>query len=183
MVLIVKKDGSSSYNKLYDTIRESGFKVWPASFSRHLKQHLVKAGYVTCKPEGIQKTIYTANLKKIGNIKHIKSIWERAEKIRNFYKQDKKEFFSHSENDQFWNVLRLLIFRQLFQLKAQVDFELDKSFENAFVVMYLNSSVWLVPEVWMLQKCVKDEKYRKRVFEEIDKWLNTVTEGKIKTVV
>jgi DNA-binding transcriptional ArsR family regulator len=171
---LIEMGGSSSFNKLCEFLPENGFNLSVPTVSKHLK-FLVEAGYVKRERKGSQMIIYSVDFSKIGEVG---SFWERTKRIAKSIQKNRDEFYSLSEDKQVSNLLSVLIYRGLNEIKAETDFRLDsRSFEKRFVLMFWNSGFLRLAESWVIEKCVKDEVYRKQIFKLIDEWLKKLSEG------
>lgn len=147
--------------------KEIGFSVSTPTVSRHLK-HLEEAGYIKHEKEGSQKIIYSVNSDKIMT-GVIKKGWNQLNNIARSVQSTRNEFFSSTEHEQLNEVLKVLCIRELYEIKAQVDFLVDKNLENHFTVMVWNHPLLTTSKRWIIGKCVEDTEYRKKVLFEIDK--------------
>lgn len=61
-----------------------------------------------------------------------------------------------------------------FEIQAKIACELEpQSFENQFGVMFWDNPRLERHEAWMIKRCLKDEDYRQRILNLIDKWLKS----------
>jgi DNA-binding HxlR family transcriptional regulator len=166
MILIDKKQ--IRFNELHRTMNKMKIEISKPTLSDHLK-HLVAGGYVTRKVEGLQQVTYILNYEKVTKTK---GYWKRLKRIAEDFRENKQEFLSLPEEEQVKTVLGVLAVRKLQEIKMRVALELDpKNFEKQFAVMFWTSQALSFQEFWMIEKCVEDEAYRKRVFKMIDTYL------------
>lgn len=170
LVLIAKSSEKPKmrFNELSRVVKDLHLGISKPTLSDHLK-HLVENEYVTRTVEGVQCVTYSLNFEKIGKIK---GYWEKAEKVAAFLEKDRDTFFSLPENEQVTLLLHFMNVRKLLEIQARIAFELDRSsFEKQFGVLFWTSSRFERHELWMIQKCVKDEKYREEVLKTINQLL------------
>lgn len=142
-----------------------------STLSDHLK-HLVENGYVRRKEEIVEhkpRITYGLNFKKI---EKIRSFAEVRKELLQFYVKNAEVFYSLPVNEQVQRILHSVAMMRLHRISAVIDFKLDPhSWEKNFLVngwsWSLRGLLWA--EAWLIDKAVKDEKYRKEVFEEINK--------------
>lgn len=170
ILFILSEEGQSHFNQLHKTLNSRGISISKPTLSNHLKR-LVKAGYVKREEnEGVQLVTYTANWPEITRIKEY---WKRAKTIGKFYGKNKKEFLSLSESEQVSIILNVWLEKKLNEIKANIAFRLDsENLDKGIAFMFWTSPLLDYAEHWLMEKCVEDEGYRRRVFKEIDKWLS-----------
>lgn len=163
MVLIEKQQ--AHFNELYRLIKKIEKKFSKPTFNTHLK-HLIEAGYVKKTPDKGQLVTYSLNLEKIGKSKEIA---ERAKKIIKLEHENKKEFFSYTEDKQVNVVLDFIIRRKLHEIQARIEYELDpESFEKWFALSFWTQPMLERVPFWMIIKAIDDEVYRKRILKIIN---------------
>lgn len=172
ILFVLSEVSQSHFNELHKTLNSRGITISKPTLSSHLKT-LVEAGYVKREEkEGVQVVTYTVNLPKI---LRIKEYWKRAKSIGKSFGQNKKEFLSFSESQQVSIVLNLWLEKKLNEIRANVDFRLDReNLDKRIALMFWSSPLLDFAEQWLMQKCVEDEGYRKRVFKEIEASLKRI---------
>jgi DNA-binding transcriptional ArsR family regulator len=138
------------------------------TLSEHLK-HLVKAGHVTRKKDKGKKQMvtYSLNLEKISKLK---GYVEQMKKSIDSEQKNKKMFFSYPKKDQVQKMFEDLTYRKLKEIKARVDYGLNPDFEKSLAVRFWVNPLQRLAETWMINECIKNEEYRKKIFDIIDKY-------------
>jgi DNA-binding PadR family transcriptional regulator len=165
-ILIILSEGESHFNQLWKTLNDRGLPISKPTLSSHLKR-LVKDGYVKREEkEGTQLVGYTANLEKTFRIKEY---WKRTKTIVKPCEENKQKFLSIPESKQVSIVLELWLRKKLNEIKANVNFRLDReNLDKEMALLFLTSPLLDFAEHWLVQKCTEDEEYKKRIFREID---------------
>lgn len=143
------------------------------TLSDHLK-HLVRDGYVTREEELVEhrlKVTYSLNYEKINQVK---GMLEAKKKIESYFEKSKEKFLSLPVERQVYNILESLVQIRIRLIKACIDFGLNpKSFEKKFLVQSWGRSGLLESESWLVEKAVRNEKYRKEFLKAVDKLIAT----------
>lgn len=168
ILLVLSSKGEMRFNELLRTVEKLKIASGP-TFKKHIK-HLVEAGFVISEKKGSQYTLYRLNESKFHGKDFIRMKEDMTKYIRNFEKQ----FFSLPVDEQVNEVLRVSSLWKLFGILTRIALELDpQSFEKQFQADFFRQELLEAPETLMIQRCVKDEKYRveavKRINELLDK--------------
>jgi hypothetical protein len=162
--------GKLRFNELYEIHRTEMAKP---TLSLHLK-HLVNGRFVVRKVEDVQNVSYQANLKKLSNTETFR---KNREVLTKFLKGNIENFVSLSLDEQIGNVFCVMMVKALHELKARIEFKSDPCDWQKELTFSLwadpNSSVPLL-EKWLVTLCVRDEQYRKKVFEKIEQLIRKV---------
>lgn len=178
ILLVLTEKGPIHFNGLRKTLEKMKIASKP-TLLEHLP-HLVEKNYVTCRKEG-QKKIYSVNYSKIGNTK---KYVDMETNLIHFFAKNKECFFSLPVNEQVTGVLRFLCMKKLYELQTRIALELDPhSFEKQFGVLFWTNPVLENIEVWLIEKCVEDEKYREEILKVTDGLLEPSRQQVLKTKV
>ena len=88
--------------------------------------------------------------------------------IKRELEEQKKTLFSLTPEEQVEEVIRNLMARELVSIKANVTFELDHNFVNGIRFLNAINPIFEMPKNWLIEKCLKDEDYRIRIYKRID---------------
>lgn len=173
LVMILKKN-IMRFNELAKTLKKMGMEMSHPTLLDHLN-HLVKERLVTRREEKAQYVTYRLNMNKIGESK---KYLDRAVRIAKNWTKEKESLFSLSVNEQVEIVLHTLAIRKLYEIQARIALELDpKNLEKQIGVLFWTSSIVENVEYWLIQKSLKDEKYREELLKTINKWIGEEKEN------
>lgn len=163
----------SQYNEMFRFIKKDLkiLRYSKATFNKHLK-FLVEEGYIEKTPTKGQAVIYSLNLEKG---KKLKKYHERAKNIIESKDVNKEEFYSLPENEQVNTALRILVLKAINGLKARVEYKQESwSFEKKLAVKFWNLPILNYSWFWIMEKCVRDDVYREKIFKILENTLEKI---------
>jgi len=161
--ILVKQE--MHFNELCGKLKTHGFKMTVPTVSNHLK-HLVKNSYLTrTKKEDSQLVTYSFDYDKFNKIVDVGKWTKNLIKSR---RKTEKEFLSLPEEEQIKETMYMSAIRKLYEIKATIEYDLKPSLANRIQIMFWASPIVQSNEISILNKCEKDEEYRKRILKAID---------------
>jgi DNA-binding HxlR family transcriptional regulator len=166
-VALILGNDKLRFTELHQVLVAMGYKISRPTLSQHLK-HLTRDGLVTRKVEDVKNVSYSV----VKDFMMLKPLVEKATKRFN---EDREDYYSMSPEDQTLEVNRQIIFKNLFQLEARIAFSSEGKPQDSFTIMYLEMPYFRRYEDWLVNKCLEDEGYRKRVLQKINELINTIS--------
>jgi DNA-binding HxlR family transcriptional regulator len=161
------------FNELHRKMLSMGNKISKPSLEDHLK-HLLERRLVVRKAEGTQNVSYKLN-PRIGKTREIV---ERSVQIAKNMENEKKMFFSENERDQLTDITANMIKRNFDIIKSQIQYKLSKSDDDKLANTIMMNALELPSsrrlEVYLIEKCIKDEAYRQRIFDAMNKFVEDI---------
>ncbi len=170
ILIVLSMKEKMRFNELHNELTKMGIKISKPSLLDHL-QHLIERKYVIRKEEGIQHVTYRITPR----VSRVKKIVAQASSIEKGLETEKKKLFSMPERTQIEELLAIMTIRKLNFLKNWVQYLLSKTEDDKFAYSMQMKALELPishrAERWVVEKCVMDETYRKKIFGEIDVFL------------
>ena len=165
-VLTLHKD-RIHYNELHREL-ENRMKLSKPTLSAHLN-HLIEKGFVLRKEEeGTQYVTYSLNLERA---KGIKNVYKQTYAMLSSLKEDEKEFYSLSEENQIEGIVNIAFIKKLEEIRARIELALEPDdFQKVLRVKFLTTPLLGFVEKWIIKKSVEDPEYREKIFKWMDEW-------------
>ena len=171
ILMVLIEEEHAHYNELYELVSKRNRKFSKPTYNDHIK-HLEEAGYIIRTPDKGQLVTISVNFEKIGKTKEY---YEQIKRVIKSERKNKEWFFSLTEKEQVHNLLVFLTERKLHEIKAQIDYELDsESFDKWFAVKLWSNPLLDRINIWLLEKCIEDEVYRKKILKIIEEILGEI---------
>ena len=159
---------STHFNELFRELKERNMEMSKPTLSAHLK-HLVEQEYVIKKEEeNSQFVTYSLNTEKTEQLKEVAN---RTKKIAKAFKENEREFYSLSEEDQVSVVIATELSRKVEEIRALIDYRLHPNDLGRIVYAnFLDSPLLYIGQKWIIKKSLEDEHYRKKILKLLDDW-------------
>lgn len=96
------------------------------------------------------------------------------DKMLRDYNENIKYLLSLPVEDQMNEIKVMMVYRELNKMKASIEYMSDKTnFDKGFTYLLLNDPI-LNYELVIVSKCLKNEKYKEEILENIDAFLKLV---------
>jgi DNA-binding transcriptional ArsR family regulator len=165
LIILILIGRKVRFNELWDFLLKRRFVLSKPTLSQHLK-HLTAKKMVIRRVEDVQYVSYEVNYKRFGNLEGS----ARCISIQKFMIEENQLFDAVSLDDQIDKVFEAMLLRNLYQLKAQIEFESNPelTFEESMELTLQASPLFMHYENWLVTKCKRDEGYREKVVQKID---------------
>jgi len=159
---------STHFNELFRELKKRNMEMSKPTLSAHLN-HLIELNYVTKKDEeNTQFVTYSLSNEKTSKMKEVA---ERAKKLAKTFKENEKDFYSLSEEEQVATVVAVELSRKIEEIRALIEYKLHPNDLGKIVYAnFLDSPLLNIGEKWIIKKSLEDEQYCKRIFKLLDDW-------------
>ena len=157
---------TTHFNELHRELKKRNMELSKPTLSLHLG-HLIKKKHVFKTEE--ENTQYVTYSLDPGNRQSLEHVTKRAKNIVENFKENEKEFYSLSEQDQVYSVLIVDLHRKIEEIKALIDFKLNPNdLGKVVLVNFLTSGILEIGQKLIIKKSVEDEEYRKKIFRFLE---------------
>ena len=155
------------FNDFHDFLGEHGVELTKPTLVKHLRHHLVEKELVIRKVDGAPIITYEVNHKLFRDLEEsVKSTIE----ARKLLTEETEIFNSKSLEEQIDIILEKILFRNLSQLKANIELELrpSKKWEKSMELAWLANPVFRYHEDLVINRCKEDSAYGEKLLLKID---------------
>ncbi len=165
--------GELRFTQLKAILLEYRVKMPEATLLDHLR-HLTGKKLVLRRLIDVKNVTYRPNIEKF---EEFQGFLDEVAKSKKKLAEMKNDFLSSSIEDQITEVLRNEIALNLEALKSTILFEKYGKFEDGFKAgLYQGNQMRILTSI-LIQRCLQDEEYRKKVFREIEVLKKRLVEG------
>lgn len=171
-ILLVLDDKEVRFNTLFKLLHELGLKLSKPTLATHLK-HLVDRGFVIREQKGKQHVTYRFNdaiPEYIPEMEKSKTKWTK------WFQVEKEAFFDLSIEQQLRHVVRLMAIRNMRQLYLKIEHRGDYEKGLHLLMLYNPRLSYRHYENWVMERCEKDNEYRKKISPKIEEMIESIME-------
>lgn len=159
---------STHFNELFRELKERNMELSKPTLSLHL-DNLIKLNYVSRKEkEDTQFITYSLDHERISKTEEA---IKRSRKIVQHLRENEKDFYSHSEEEQVGIVLAVEVHTKIELIRALIDYKLHPNdLDKIIYTNFLNSPVFQLGQKWLVKKSIEDVQYRENILKFLGEW-------------